>query len=263
MIAYDDLVNALAAWRARQGLAETGADYLGPETPFPEYRVARPASTERAEADYEAADAYGDAYESAGEYAETESATAYASEYSEVEAVAAYAEAEADVHDVGDDEIESVEAEAYAEDDSDYRAEYAEAEVEAEYAEAAPADEYAISYDDETDAGADVAALSAVGDEAEVYEMDAEAPSTVIAATPESADLDEGDDEGATQLGEGGEPLFANDETTSIGTGIDTLAPALSSETLNESLDDELERVALEDSDSVSYGDDDEDDDDV
>lgn len=243
MIAYDDLVNALAAWRSRQGLAETGADYLGPETPFPEYRVARPASTDRSVDSYESAEAggYAEPYESAD-------ASDYESDYAEAEAVAAYAE----VHDVVEDDIEAAEAEVYAEAD----------ELEADEVEHAPADEYAISYDDRTDANSDVAALASAGDEADVYEMEADAPSTVIAATPESeAAYDDAEDEGATQLGEAGEPLFANDETTSIGTGIDAIAPAVPTDTFNESLDDELAHIEIDSTDSVSYGDDDDDDD--
>lgn len=249
MIAYDELVNTLAAWRARQGMAETGADFLGPMPPFPEYRVAAP-SQEAAEPIDDNEVVYEDAAEDA--YAYEEEATAIADGDDISEAPYEYEAASEETGEPAGDEVAGAEAYAMAaEEEAEQEAyeiaaqeveepyevleEEAQSEEELSVADTGPlGDEtieadYAVSYDDDQD-------------EAE--------PAEVVVAEGSTDDLAD-DDEGPTAFNQ--DPLYAADESTQIGTGIDQLAPGEASGNLDNGLEDAISTVPIEEDDSVSY----------
>jgi hypothetical protein len=181
MIGYDELVEALAAWRSRQGLAETGSDYLGPPAPFPVYRVEHPTQSR----------SYAGEAEEIGEgevlYAEDSEATEFAeaAEISYEQETVDASDLEVESYEAEGDQAESYQAEgdqaesdqAEGDEAESYQAEGDQAEgdqAESYQAEGDQAESYQAEYagyDDQTDANVDAAALAQGDYAAPVAEM--------------------------------------------------------------------------------------------
>lgn len=293
MIGYEELVSTLASWRARQGLAETGSDFLGPRQPFPEYRVphptedrsyAEPGAEADLDSDYESGlEAVGEA-ELEASFEGDEAEVLYADEAEATEFGEAYAPGDPDLAEgetvapaLEEYEAVSSEDDAGAEDAQPIFDETAEAVPPAEIVGEQTADsaleDYAIdeSYEASVYTGEDdgeaqvdevqVAAEDDIEGEYAVEVDDARAEAEVIAVGDGDVSVEElaGAEspptetyEGQTQLSDP-EALYAEGEATAVGS-VDDLAPPAAEG--DDDLDSAIDDVAIDESDSVSYGED-------